>query len=985
MKRRDLIYIVCLFLSLSASSQQLHFIRPDKLLNLPAAETYNVMQDSRGYIWFSTEAGLCRYNGNTYEVFGRDKGIAEEACYGVTEDAAGTVWVITSRNRVLRYMPPAGFSEVPFTKTLADSLNRITSLNQMMKSDGDSLLWLASTNYGYCVNTKTNRIRQIIRYKTDTISIFRQGSISSVCRPTHLGKSLLKNKLVRFSIENSKGPFILDFVPEQAHAPTSIVKTCDNIKGDLFISFSNCIIQIKPDMKYEIFYTDNEVLCLYTDPSGGLWAGTKKGGLYYFPESSLKTAQPIRGLQNLSVSGICVDCEQGVWASTLEKGIQYSRNVSVLGYQNHRDLDKKLSMLTCAGNRVFAASEENRFYEIRGGMVQEHTISDKVVSLPRDIIPTSGGWILAFNNNIRKADSLFTRYGLIWSEPGKWTSGASQLIAIDKRLFAMQFSYVSEIVGSKLQEPGNDGRLVIKSALNGGSTGIILACRDGLFEMNTEDFSLQRIVEVNNLVKAITSPDGTIWIITKFQGAYTYRDGALNHLEEMVPFPSVKYHDIVASPDGIIWIASNIGLLKLEPGNPKAQIFNSGFGLPSDEVFKVALYGTNVFVNCIEGLFRFSADKQSTNNTFSPPVYISRLSVNDSLVEGTPDTLLLNYSENNLKITVDALSFKLPTGTAALSYFLKGFHDEPRYSSSKTIVFDKLPPGKYNLEVYALNENGIASAAPARLFLYIDRPFWLKWYFLTTCIIGSAALVYLLIQRKIRRVRKVEEEKTRIQKMISEHHMTALRAQMNPHFIFNCINSIQRSILTHKTEEAYEYLGKFSRLIRQVLDYSEESLITLQQELEIAELYMTLEQQRFENKFEYELNIPAGLDPSTVNVPAMILQPFIENAIWHGMLHLPKDVQGRLLVRAQQNNGNLVLTVEDNGIGREASANLGGKKHRSKAIGINSRRIDALNTINNTPGGDIRIEDVLSPVGTVTGTLVTITIPQSKHHESATS
>jgi len=202
-----------------------------------------------------------------------------------------------------------------------------------------------------------------------------------------------------------------------------------------------------------------------------------------------------------------------------------------------------------------------------------------------------------------------------------------------------------------------------------------------------------------------------------------------------------------------------------------------------------------------------------------------------------------------------------------------------------------------------------------------------------------------------------------------------LRAQMNPHFIFNSLNSIQRLILESNNEDAYEYLEKFSSLMRRILEHSGQSTISLGDEIELLKLYLDLEALRFEDKFEYKIDIPPGLDLADARIPIMIVQPHVENAIRHGLLS--KKSRGEIQIDMKQKNGLLMCTVQDNGVGRKKAMEIKQKSHpmhKSMGTSITEERLKHLNSKKGNPFS-VNIEDLEDDAGNPLGTKVNLSIP----------
>ena len=224
-------------------------------------------------------------------------------------------------------------------------------------------------------------------------------------------------------------------------------------------------------------------------------------------------------------------------------------------------------------------------------------------------------------------------------------------------------------------------------------------------------------------------------------------------------------------------------------------------------------------------------------------------------------------------------------------------------------------------------------------------------------------------------IARQERELLNIQKEIAESKLTALQAQMNPHFIFNSLNSINWYILKNRPKEASQYLTKFSRLVRLILDHSRNLTIPLDKELEALKLYLDLEAMRFENKFEYAIQVDADIELEEVLIPPLILQPFVENAIWHGLMHKPD--KGKLLIRLYPENGQLKCIVEDNGIGRKAARALQSQnqhRHQSKGMQLTNERLQLLHR-GFLKSDMIRVIDLEDETGAAVGTRVELILP----------
>ena len=285
--------------------------------------------------------------------------------------------------------------------------------------------------------------------------------------------------------------------------------------------------------------------------------------------------------------------------------------------------------------------------------------------------------------------------------------------------------------------------------------------------------------------------------------------------------------------------------------------------------------------------------------------------------------------------------------------------------------FINLAPGKYIFHLKAKVGNEDWRKQEAQLIIIIDPPFWQTWWFWLSVIAGVGLIVFAIVKWRVNAVRKQERIKAKYEKEALELEARALRAQMNPHFIFNCMNSIKSLIQQKEEDSAVNYLTTFSKLLRTILHNCDKREITLFDELETCRLYTQLESMRFGNKLCYAFHIDETIDLKSVTVLALIIQPFVENSIWHGIM--PKEEGGNLKVIVKRNNGSIVCMVDDDGIGREMSKQNKFKgepsSHQSKGVHLTQARLDVDNVLNER-NATVEIIDKRDELGKSTGTTV---------------
>jgi hypothetical protein len=322
-----------------------------------------------------------------------------------------------------------------------------------------------------------------------------------------------------------------------------------------------------------------------------------------------------------------------------------------------------------------------------------------------------------------------------------------------------------------------------------------------------------------------------------------------------------------------------------------------------------------------------------------------------------------------------ALNYTVPQKNQ-YAYKLEGADKDWTYSGSRRqATYSNLSGGDYIFYVKAANNDGVWNEAGKSIFIHIAPPLWKTWWFRSSAIATIIFSVYLFYRRRVAFIRKEEEKKTVFNKQLAQIEMKALKAQMNPHFIFNCMNSINSYILENDRKNASDYLSKFSTLIRLILENSDKQKINLADELAMLETYLQLEQDRLGNKFDYHIEVDASIKTIAFEIPPLILQPFVENAIWHGLVH--KTERGIINISIRKESHGLTCIIEDNGIGRSKAALLKEQQviqHHSMGMKVTEDRLRILNQLN-LERPSVNIIDLFTETNEPCGTRAEVVIP----------
>jgi ligand-binding sensor domain-containing protein/two-component sensor histidine kinase len=460
--------------------------------------------------------------------------------------------------------------------------------------------------------------------------------------------------------------------------------------------------------------------------------------------------------------------------------------------------------------------------------------------------------------------------------------------------------------------------------------------------------------------------------------------------------------------DSLLWIGTSNGLVKYNLFTKESSTLLRTNGLCSDKVFRLQLskkdntlwlctYGgvatVNTKTNAIKNFYKkdglhdessiYSLFIDDNNNilvsngnyiSFINPAIINQndvqkksvvteLFVNnenkDWLFNGSNKYIKLPYHKNNI-----GLHFTLESAAETDGYYYK-LGNTWYTSPTGYVQFNNLAPGTY--KIYVANQPKDA-AINDFITITIRSPFYNTWWFYALCMFLFLAILYAFYKVKSSSIRKETLLQKTYEQKLADSEMQTLRSQMNPHFMFNTLNSINSYIIQNKTTVASEYLTTFSKLMRSILELSKQEAVTLAKEIATVKMYIELEALRLENKFDYTISIDQNVDEDNIKIPSLIIQPFVENAIWHGLHN--KEGKGNISIKIKETaEFNLSIAIEDDGIGRKAAGVI--KKehtnHKSYGIDITINRVKLLNDKNS-----VTITDLCDKNNVAMGTRVTI-------------
>lgn len=923
---------------------------------LPSTEIYDVIQDSKGFIWISTDRGVSRYDGYVFSNYTSQDGLTDNSVFNLKEDSLGRIWCITSNCRLCFFrndsiVPYPHNDKIVSFLGHSDVFKSIRSLNIL----ASGTLEIGFMGAGFLTIDAAGKVRQ------DTVRKKYQGKHNYEIRYTNKRLSMGSEYRQQFTagvhaffqIGESTGEFSLDADPHMLYFVGEGLRN-----GSVAFGSGSAVYLIQGSRITAKKEMQAPVIRIYEDRFNRLWVSARqKGVTCYDPAYSFADAPERNFLDGKTVSTVLCDNEGGIWMGTLEHGLYYQPSPDVRSYfTGENGSGGKITGICRDGSgRVLVMTYNAVLAVFRGD-----SLTGK-----QQIVNEKGEREL--NKNIFY-DTLSDRL-LLSMESSMYSVDGSDLSKI-RRLEA-------GIGGSRALEffPGHPGcywsarqgmALLMKVDPEGGKMkmikrcltssrldalcysrryGLLIGSPDGLFTL-VHDSMIRRFSDDPLLQSRISSihelSDGTIALATIGRGLLLLKDGTVRQYTTADGLPSNIVNTMTVDESGDIWIGTNRGVSRIgrDVARRSFSVRNVTVanGLPTNEVYNLLSSGGFLWVGTSDGLCL--VDMKMVNSTvLPPPVVLRKVLVNDAPVP-TDSFFTLRYNQNMLDVSFTGLSYQSQRDIL-YRYRLIGSGSDTswEFTRNTSVRFMSLSPGKYEFEVYARNSEGAWSSTPARFSFCITPPFWFRWWFVLTAVLFVLLFCGMIVFRRLQRIREKEMMKRRI----VEFQQKALAAQMNPHFIFNSLNSIQAFVLGNDKESVMRFINRFSLLLRRSLDNSMEAYVPLRDDLEVLRAYLDLEGMRFRDHFTSELRIDPGLDTVKVCVPAMLIQPYAENAIRHGLLHKPTG-GGKLTISLKMEEGNLVCTVDDNGVGRQEAARLRQqqKSHRPAGTSITGDRLELL-------------------------------------------
>lgn len=933
---------------------------------LPSNAVYDVYQDKSGFIWLATQEGISRYDGVEFTTYNCDAQVSTAGSC-IKEDKFGRIWYENFDGR-LYYVYQDSLYDLKQKSVFNYAPFAITSKYLMlMQSNSVDIYDISSLKFKKRISIpwQSNFFENSYSFGED-FYITLQDSIFCIHNDLTITRSGYfagkKEQMKRLSASDS---FV--FVVSKTNKSKALYVF------DRRLNYLKTISIPEPKLIQGVNYLD-----------GYFWVHSPSG-TYRYPDQRLTSDVPYTHFfAEKSISSVIKDRQGNYWFTTTSDGLFLMPNIKQQIFPTGNFNPSKIVRLK---NDFLIANREGAFLKFKNFVVNSLVPNCK----------KSGSELYYLYADTLSGDVVYSAKCMSFFPQGKldkpkdFEAALKEIIRIDKKYYAFvangfcalikspnykasDFSLWDSVYKHATKTHFNNYAILINNfrgrtiAFDAATQTIYCSGNTGFFKINPkqvdtlkdggEPFYASRIVVDNSKVFALNTK-GNFYQISN--------DGHFQALNADMGLPpnSIKY---VRQFGSELLLMTNKLIYHLSLRDFKIHPLN--INISPSVINDLYLVDSQVMLITKEGIVMAAlqyADKHPSQPLFH---------INSFLVNNVPQKQYQNqtfyHKQNDVSIRFSILDFGAVQLTP-LYYRINNEDWKVIAAESRSLEFKSLAHGHYTINFKLGNQ-----LLSDKISFTIDAPFWYKWWFIALCIGFIVIVVYSYYKWRISQLSaqiKLLNEKVALEQSLGKSILTSIKSQMNPHFFYNALNTIQAYIFTNDKRNASAYLAKFSKLTRMILEMSEKDAIHLNEEIQALTLYLELEKMRFDDDFDFVFKVDSSVEIEMIQVPSMLIQPYVENAIKHGLMHRKGMKSLQILMVMEQQY--LKVIIDDNGIGRAKSAQMKKQKqekHNSFSTRANEQRLEILNR-NRAHKMVLEIEDKVDEHGMALGTQVRIYIP----------
>lgn len=869
---------------------------------LNSSYTYRLKQDNNGFIWIGSDNGLFRFDGKEFKQYGKEEGLMNIEVIDCEPLPNGEVFLIPYLND-FAYLKNEKIINLSFSRSLKNQF-----ANSLARTDRNgNKLYLYSTNNPKSILTYENGA-----FKTQTVTLnYGQKNVNAFKYDFHRNilymRDNIEDHVLAYNMNDNKIKII--------QAEGEFVCQKDNLfvfnhKGTINVYKKQGLFKF---LKINSYQLKQNIIYGSIDKNNKLWLNLEAGGALYFNQSLLdekKLLEPVKLLQNYTIHNVLVDKDDNVWFNSKNNGIFF---ITKVFFDNYINLSLKnnsgyIKAIATDGKNIFLGYNNSSSAIYRNGKLKNIVFDEYYKHDSKGIYAHGNILVFAFSNRIFVYDTKQNKKRIL-------NYNAKNIAPYSKNsilLCTAQGLFAYHMQNEKIEILSNERTY---TALPFSQDSILMGNFNDLYKLNIKTKKRKIFLErcylkdikklKENLYVGAGNTNGVILFNNKgIVRKITKNDGLINNQVKKIN---------IETPD-VFWASTNSGISRIEikENNIRINNFTQLDGLPSNLTAGCIVRNDSVFIGTSGGLVIFPIRKLlAQEKSINKKVIINSVKIGNKEYS--------NISQKLEGITPDDVIFNLSfpdytsQGKIAFKYKVEGLNNTWQTTNSSKIILNSIPPGKYLLRVIGLGYNGKQSYASTNLAFEIKPRFWQTWWFTSVLTFILLTVVYVLINLYFQKQRKKKLEALYFEKKIADLELQAIKAQINPHFIYNCLNSIQYLLFKGDYSKTENYLNIFSKMIRKTLHYSEKTFITINEEVDYLFLYLNMEKLRQDDLFDYSIDISEEVNKNWA-IPSLLIQPFVENAIKHGVSDL-ENQKGLISISFDYKNGFLCIIIEDNGTG----------------------------------------------------------------------
>ncbi len=936
------LFIPVFFISCFIYSQDYTYTQYESKDGLAGSTVYCAEQDKDGFIWFGTETGLSRFDGTNFLNYTLEQGLPDNEILKMFCDSQNRLWLSTFRSAICY------ISNGKVHNQYNDSILKKIHLN--------GIAWQVCENKKGDILIREYSVLHIITAKNAVLEIKNldaSPSFFSAISESENGNFLVCNNDKIYELDTDFHPHLI----KQVSIPKKF-KYLTHLSAHIFLSHSSLV-------EYTAYSLDSGKQVLYQSPppliatqilNDSLICVNNINGCSIWNFYTGKSINKI--LPGEPVSSVFIDNENNYWFTTLGRGVFKLNSTFIKTIPLRRNNGDRVSVFSLIkfNNSIVAGTDGCYLFSMNPVDPQNYStwklrykseVKNRIIGIQKSgntlYVGTDDNLLKTNFYKLKQIKSFLSIKDLFLLNKDTILIGAFNCLVL---LDANKLKIIDTIFRDRVTSLNAIGKEVYVGTLN----GLIIKNLINNTEIKPDaDILNTRITDIEK------DENNVLWIGTYGLGVVGFKDGKIVSSFSLKDGLTSNICRCLSVDKNTLWVGTDKGLSKIDLQSRNITTYTNLDGLPTNIINAVVGDSQMVYIGTASGITYFN---------FNNSIAKSRCILHINLISSGSDTLnesviKLPPKKNEIKFDYVGISYN-SGGEINYYYRINELNNNWSETNNTSIIFPALPAGKYTFQIKAINKYG-ASSKVITIPFEIEKEIWQKAWFQICFLVVVSLFAWLIINISIKSIRKKESERALIREQIAELKQKALKSQINPHFVFNCLNSIQQYIIDNDIEGSNRFISSFAGIIRKTLEFSERNEITLVEELNYIENYLKLEKERFENSFIYHICIAKNVQPENYNLPPLILQPLIENAVRHGV-RSRNDNEGKIIVSVKLENAYILITIEDNGRGINLKKPTSEKfsNHNSMGINLVKERIKVLN--------DTRVHKILFEVETLENT-----------------